>query len=86
MWHTVGARCEVVMSQPTVAEAAGRNERLAPGAGVGAMRPAPMGVVGPDVTAKEGWARDTLAVGIEEACLSHREIEHAVSAKALLSH
>lgn len=60
------------MSQPAVAEAAGRNERLAPGAGVGAMRPAPMGVVGPDVTAKEGWARDTLAIGIEEARLARR--------------
>lgn len=72
MWSRVGARCEVVMSQPTVAEAVGRNERLAPGAGVGAMRPAPMGVVGPDVTAKEGWARDILAIGIEEARLAER--------------
>lgn len=26
MWRMVGARCEVVMSQPTVAGAAGRNE------------------------------------------------------------
>lgn len=69
MWSMVGARCEVVMSQPTVAEAAGRNERLAPGAGVGAMRPAPMGVVGPDVTAKEGWARGTLAIGTEARLL-----------------
>lgn len=73
MWSTVGARCEVVMSQPTVAEAAGRNERLAPGAGVGAMRPAPVGVVGPDVPAKEGWVRGTLVVGIEEARLAERE-------------
>lgn len=84
MEHGVGARCEVVMSQPTVAEAAGRNEGLAPGAWVGAMRPAPMGVVGPDVTAKEGWARGTLAIGIEEARLAERASEHAVSVKPLV--
>lgn len=69
MWSRVGARCEVVMSQPTVAEAAGRNERLAPGAGVGAMRPAPMGGGRTRCHCQGGWARGTLAIGIEEAHL-----------------